>query len=88
MNGVSPKFLYSISSSSSENGHPEQSEVRTAFKNVVKFNVYLTNMDDIGKLKEIRMRYFTRPSPATTAVEVTRLTPGVLLEMEAVAVVD
>jgi 2-iminobutanoate/2-iminopropanoate deaminase len=55
---------------------------------VVKFNVYLTNMDDIGKLKEIRMRYFTRPLPATTAVEVTRLTPGVLLEMEAVAVVD
>ncbi len=59
-----------------------------SFKDVVKLNIYLTNMDDIGKLKEIRMRYFSHPLPATTAVEVSRLAPGVLLEMEAVAVTN
>ncbi|MBI2831149.1 MAG: RidA family protein [Chloroflexi bacterium] len=59
-----------------------------SYKDIVKLNIYITNMDNIGKLREIRMRYFSRPLPATTAVEVSRLAPGVLLEMEAVAMID
>jgi len=60
----------------------------TSLKDVVKYTVYLTNMDDIGKFREIRARFFTPPMPAGTGVEVSRLLPGVLVEIDAVAVVD
>jgi len=45
-------------------------------------------MDDIGKFRGVRARFFTPPMPAGTGVEVPRLLPGVLVEIDAVAVVD
>jgi len=45
-------------------------------------------MDDIGKFRGVRARFFTPPMPAGTGVEVSRLLPGVLVEIDAVAVVD
>ena len=59
-----------------------------SFNDVVKYTVYLKNMDDIYKFREIRARYFTPPMPAGTGVEVSRLLPGVLVEIDMVAVVD
>jgi len=59
-----------------------------SLKDVVKVTVYLKNMDDIAKYREIRSRFFTPPMPASTGVEVSKLLPGVLIEIEAVAVVD
>lgn len=59
-----------------------------SLKDVVKFTIYLTNMDDIDKFREIRSRYYVPPMPASTAVEVPSLVPGALVEIEAVAVVD
>jgi len=55
---------------------------------VVKIIVYVTDMDNIGKFREIRARYFSPPMPVSTGIEVTRLLPGLLVEIEATAVVD
>lgn len=60
-----------------------------SLKDVVKINVYVTDMDNIGKFREIRARYFSPPMPASTGVEVSRLIlPELLVEIEAIAVID
>jgi enamine deaminase RidA (YjgF/YER057c/UK114 family) len=54
----------------------------------VKLTVYLT---DIGRLRDfgrVRGEFLPGPPPASTAVEVTALAlPGMMVEVEAVAVV-
>ena len=55
---------------------------------VVKLNTYLLDISEMSAVREVRNEYFDsgRP-PAATAVEVSRLEPdGVLIEIEAVAV--
>jgi 2-iminobutanoate/2-iminopropanoate deaminase len=55
---------------------------------VVKLNTYLLDITEMSAVREVRNEYFYpwRP-PAATAVEVSRLEPdGVLIEIEAVAV--
>ena len=60
-----------------------------SLKDVVKITVYLTDMDNIVKFREIRARYFSPHMPASTGVEVSRLIlPELLVEIEAIAVVD
>lgn len=60
-----------------------------SLKDVVKLTVYVTDMDNIIKFREIRSRYFSPPMPASTGVEVSRLIlPELLVEIEAIAVVD
>ena len=61
---------------------------KDVLKWVVKFTIYLTNMDDIDKFREIRARFLTPPLPASTVVEVSGLIPQALVEIDAVAVVD
>lgn len=59
-----------------------------SMKDVVKMTVYVTDMDNIVKFREIRARYFSPPMPASTGVEVSRLIlPELLVEIEAIAVV-
>jgi len=55
--------------------------------NVVKTTVFLDNMDDFGKMNEIYAEFFSENPPARSAVEVARLPLGVLVEIEAVAIV-
>ncbi len=60
-----------------------------SLKDVVKITVYLTDMDNIVKFREIRARYFSPPMPASTGVEVSRLILlELLVEIEAIAVVN
>ena len=55
---------------------------------VVKVTVYLANVDDRPRINEVRQAYFGANRPASTLVEVSRLAfPGLLVEIEAVAVV-
>ena len=56
---------------------------------VVKVTVYLANVDDRPRVNEVRQAYFGANRPASTLVEVSRLAlPGLLVEIEAVAVVS
>jgi reactive intermediate/imine deaminase len=59
-----------------------------ALGDVVKLTTYLLDITEMDAVREVRNEYFDpgRP-PAATAVEVSRLEPdGVLIEIEAVAV--
>jgi len=56
--------------------------------NVVKVNVYLTDINDRAKVNPPRQRYFGEHRPASTLVGVTALVlPGAKVEIEATAVV-
>ena len=52
--------------------------------NVAKVAVYLTNIEDAGDMNNIYKNYFGEFRPARTTVEVSSLTPGMLIEIEAI----
>jgi 2-iminobutanoate/2-iminopropanoate deaminase len=56
---------------------------------VAKVTIYLTDMKYFPKVVEQRRRWFSRPYPADTIVEVSSLyTPEAMIEIEAIAVAD
>ena len=58
-----------------------------SLKDVVKMTIYVTDINDIIKFREIRARYCSPPMPASTGVEVSKLIlPELLVEIEAIAV--
>ncbi|PPD32906.1 MAG: reactive intermediate/imine deaminase [Methylomonas sp.] len=56
------------------------------FSDIVKLNVYLTDLGDFPIVNEIMAKYFTQPYPARAAVGVAALPKGVGVEMDAVMV--
>lgn len=59
-----------------------------SMEQVIKVNIYLTNMKHFPKIVEARGKYFKRPWPADTIVEVRALgLPGLMIEIEAIALV-
>ena len=65
-------------------------EAGATFDDVVKVTVFITDMGHFPQIHEVRADYFTVGSyPASTMVEVRALAhPDLLIEMEAVAVVE
>ena len=58
------------------------------FADVVKMNSYITDMSKVQVVRDVRARYFTDATPASTFVEVKGLVrPELLLEIEVIAVV-
>jgi reactive intermediate/imine deaminase len=58
------------------------------FADVVKIGTYLTTLDDIAGMREVRSEYLTSEPPASTAVQVVALVvPDALIEIDLVAVV-
>lgn len=55
---------------------------------VVRTTIFLSNMDDFGKVNEVYASYFEEPFPARACVEVSRLPKGVDVEIDAIAVLD
>jgi reactive intermediate/imine deaminase len=55
---------------------------------VVKLNIFLTDLSCFPTVNEIMARYFTEPYPARAAVEVSALPKGVAVEMDAVLVLQ
>lgn len=58
--------------------------VGATIDDVAKVNVYLTNIGDAGVMNEVYIQFFGDHRPARTTVEVSSLTPGMLIEVEAV----
>jgi len=54
--------------------------------NIVKLNVYLTDLSHFARVNETMATYFTQPYPARAAVGVAQLPRGALVEMDAVMV--
>ncbi len=53
---------------------------------IVKLNIFLTNLTYFPVVNEIMARYFKEPYPARAAVEVAGLPKGVAVEMDGVMV--
>jgi len=51
---------------------------------VVKLNVFLTDLGNFAKVNEIMAQYFTQPYPARAAVGVKELPRGALVEADGV----
>ncbi|MCL2523113.1 MAG: RidA family protein [Betaproteobacteria bacterium] len=51
---------------------------------VVKLNVFLTDLGHFAKVNEVMARYFSEPYPARAAVGVKELPRGALVEADAV----
>lgn len=60
----------------------------SAMDKVVKTAVFIKNMNDFGKINDIYKEFFTSDFPARSCVEVARLPKDVLIEIEAIAVVE
>lgn len=58
------------------------------FADVVKIGTYLTTLEDLAGMREVRSEYLTAEPPASTAVQVVALVvPNALIEIDLVAVV-
>jgi 2-iminobutanoate/2-iminopropanoate deaminase len=53
---------------------------------VVKANVFLSNLDDFSKFKQVYAEYFADEKPARATIQAARLPKEVLVEIEAVAI--
>ena len=56
---------------------------------ICRVDVYVRNMEHFDQIHKVRREYFKPPAPASTMVEVTKMTsPEYLIEINAIAVVD
>lgn len=55
---------------------------------VVKLNIFLTDLSNFPTVNEIMATYFQQPYPARAAIGVAELPKGVGVEMDAVLVLD
>ncbi|MCX7908643.1 MAG: RidA family protein [Ignavibacteria bacterium] len=56
--------------------------------NVVKTTVYLSDMNNFSAMNEVYEEFFKESKPARAAFQVARLPKDVLVEIEAIAVVE
>jgi len=62
-------------------------EAGTGLDNVVKTTVFLQDMNHFAEMNQVYGQYFEGAPPARSTVQVSRLPLGVLVEIEAVALV-
>lgn len=55
---------------------------------IVKLNIFLTDLTNFPMVNEIMARYFELPYPARAAIGVSSLPKGVGVEMDAIMVLD
>ena len=58
----------------------------TSIEKAVKTTVFISDMNDFGKINEVYAKHFKEPYPARSCVQVARLPKDVAIEIEAVAV--
>ena len=62
-------------------------EANASWDNVVKVNIFTTDLGKFDIINSIYSQYVSEPYPARAAVEVSALPKGVRIEMEAIAYV-
>jgi reactive intermediate/imine deaminase len=59
-----------------------------SLEDICRVDVYVRNMEDFQRIHSVRRQYFRAPLPASTMVEVCKMTaPEYLIEINAIAVV-
>ena len=56
--------------------------------NIVKLNIFLTDLNNFAVLNEIMASYFDQPYPARAAIGVNELPKGVSVEMDGIMVLN
>ena len=59
-----------------------------SMSNIVKLNIYLTDLVHFAKVNEIMKQYFSEPYPARAAVGVASLPKDALIEADGFVVID
>ncbi|WP_339644513.1 RidA family protein [uncultured Porticoccus sp.] len=62
-------------------------EAGGSLKDIVKLNIFLTDMGNFASVNEAMARYFTEPYPARAAIGVKELPKGVGVEMDGIMVI-
>lgn len=57
-------------------------------KDVVKLNIFLTDLSNFPIVNETMAKYFSEPYPARAAIEVSALPKGSAVEMDAILALD
>ena len=60
----------------------------SSMKNAVKLLIFIKDMNDFIKINEVYGQFFTENYPARSCVEVARLPKDVLIEIEAIGIVE
>lgn len=55
---------------------------------IVKLNIYLTDLANFAKVNEVMERYFTQPYPARAAIGVSALPKGAQVEVDGILVIE
>jgi reactive intermediate/imine deaminase len=55
---------------------------------IVKLNVYLTNMDNFSEVNEVMKKYFNEPYPARAVIAVSTLPKNVDIEIDAIMILN
>ena len=69
-----------------ENLNAVLNEANSNLQNVVKFTVFVTDLNNFQILNHVFKEYFPNNPPARSAVQVSRLPKDVLVEIDAVAI--
>ena len=56
-------------------------------KDIVKLNIFLTDLGNFATVNEIMARYFSEPYPARAAIGIKALPKGVGVEMDGIVVI-
>ncbi len=59
-----------------------------SFQDVVKLNIFLTDLSHFAKFNEVMGRYFQQPYPARAAIGVAALPRGAMVEMDGILVLS
>ena len=63
-------------------------ESKGSLSDIVKLNIFLTDLGNFATLNEIMATYFSEPYPARAAIGVNELPKGVSIEMDGVMVTN
>ena len=58
----------------------------SGLEDIVKLNIYLTDLGNFTKVNEAMLEYFPEPYPARATVEISALPLGVNVEMDAIVI--
>jgi len=62
-------------------------EAGSSLNDILKLNVYLTNLENFSKVNEHMEKIFDKPYPARAAIGIKELPKGALIEIDAIAAV-
>jgi len=57
-------------------------------ENIIRCGVFMVNLSDFSKMNQVYEQFFNNHKPVRAAVEVSRLPKDVLIEIDAIAVMD